>query len=168
MPQIRVDITRTSFRRATITSELDEEEMPNTAILAAKANQIARGLLAQAQASPQMFEEEHDYLVEIQGVYLLRGDWTIEIPLDPKLLPEPSFEASYRILAPAAYGRSAEPSESIAVKCQACGAIYADPSEADGFQIYPNIPDLGIRTSPGEIIPYCECKECGALCHLLE
>ena len=74
MPQIRVDITRTSFRRATITSELDEEEMPNTAILAAKADQIARGLLAQAQASPQMFEEEHDYLVEIQGVYLLRGD----------------------------------------------------------------------------------------------
>jgi hypothetical protein len=168
MPQIRVDITRTGYRRATITSELDEEEMPDRATLEAKANQIAKGLLAQAQASPQMFEEEHDYLVEIQGVYLLRGDWTIEIPLDPKLLPEPSFEASYRILAPAAYGRSAEPSESIAVKCQACGAIYADPSEADGFQIYPNIPDLGIRTSPGEIIPYCECKECGALCHLLE
>jgi hypothetical protein len=36
------------------------------------------------------------------------------------------------------------------------------------LKAFLTICDLGIRTSPGEIIPYCECKECGALCHLLE
>jgi len=49
-------------------------------------------------------------------------------------------------------------------QCQGCGWIGEDDALASR---YPDIERLGMRTSPGEIIPSGECPECGALCHVV-
>lgn len=91
MPTIRVELTRSGYCRADIETEVDAREIPNTFILESKANQIANGLLKQARAGSVKFEEEHDHLVEVQGVYLLFGDGSmVSVPLDPRVFYETS------------------------------------------------------------------------------
>jgi len=48
-------------------------------------------------------------------------------------------------------------------ECQDCGTRFADESEL----VWP-ISDLEERVLPGEIMPYGECPECGAVVHLMK
>lgn len=45
-------------------------------------------------------------------------------------------------------------------RCGDCGQVF---SESELEHKFPNIPDLGARVFPGEVVPGGECPECGAL-----
>jgi len=48
------------------------------------------------------------------------------------------------------------------VECGNCGRVLA---EAELTHVFPDIPDLTQRITPGEPVPAGECPECGALVH---
>ena len=48
------------------------------------------------------------------------------------------------------------------VECVNCGKVS---DEKDLTHVFPNIPDLTERISPGEPVPFGECPGCGALVH---
>jgi len=48
------------------------------------------------------------------------------------------------------------------LECQNCGKRMV---EADLKNAFPDIPDLCERVCPGEIVPWGECPDCGALVH---
>ena len=50
-------------------------------------------------------------------------------------------------------------------KCDDCGHICG---QGDMDVTWPNIPHLGIRCKPGELIPGGECPQCRSLTHPVE
>jgi hypothetical protein len=52
----------------------------------------------------------------------------------------------------------------VLIKCQGCDKVMTEK------QVIPleNVPDLLQRIAPGEVVPFGECRECGALCHKIE
>ncbi len=58
-----------------------------------------------------------------------------------------------------------DPEPELIHRCDNCDKMLSDDDLAHAW---PDIPDLGMRTSPGNPIPSGECSQCGALTYTTE
>ena len=61
----------------------------------------------------------------------------------------------------------------LVIECQGCDKVWRTTKSVHEFtledQVIPleSVPDLLQRIAPGDVVPFGECRECGALCHKL-
>ena len=62
----------------------------------------------------------------------------------------------------------------LVIECQGCDKVWRTTKSVHEFtledQVIPleSVPDLLQRIAPGDVVPFGECRECGALCHKLD